>query len=285
MRPKPEIPWARDSERHAMKEIIANRRRLGLGGKLRLLRLVIRENDLLWTFFFGVYYLCSAVSDRAFRMMHRRAASKGLPGLNSAKLNREIWDNWDWEERGDEWTLSPEWKASLISNVLNRYIPPGMDILEIGPGGGRWTEYLQPRARFLCGVDISQRCVELCRIRFRQCPNVRFLRTEGAELTGVDDQSVDAIWSFDVFVHILREDVARYVREFRRVLRPGGVGVVHHGNGPSAGGWRSDLTAEEFRILLLEQGFTVLAQFDRWQDGCASFPVGLYNDVVTVFKR
>ena len=136
----------------------------------------------------------------------------------------------------------------------------------------------------LIGMDISQKCVDLCRQKFASAKNVKFLTTQGNNLAGVNDQSIEALWSFDVFVHIDSRDAEGYVREFRRVLCPGAIGVVHHSKAPAQGGWRSNLTAEKFKELLGAQGFTVVDQFESWQDGAKSMPIGHYQDVVTVFR-
>jgi ubiquinone/menaquinone biosynthesis C-methylase UbiE len=266
-----------------MRDIVDNRRRVPFANKLRLGLLVLRENGLLWTFYLGVYYLCSSVAELAFRRMHERARRLGLPGTSSARVNREVWNSWDWSAKGEEWSLSADWKDSLVQQVLRRYMPAGKDILEIGPGAGRWTEFLHPLASHLIGVDISQKCVDLCRERFGAAGNASFLTTSGSSLAGVADQSIDAIWSYDVFVHVDTEDAAAYVREFRRVLRPGGIGVVHHAREPMDGGWHSNLTAEAFRQLLLAQGFSVADQFESWKDGGEVVPVGRHRDVITVF--
>jgi ubiquinone/menaquinone biosynthesis C-methylase UbiE len=34
-----------------------------------------------------------------------------------------------------------------------------------------------------------------------------------------------------VFVHINPTDIDAYLRDFRRILKPGGIGVVHHAGG------------------------------------------------------
>ena len=46
----------------------------------------------------------------------------------------------------------------------------------------------------------------------------------------VPDGSVDFVFSFDVFVHIKREVVEEYLKEFSRVLKVGGRGFIHHSN-------------------------------------------------------
>jgi ubiquinone/menaquinone biosynthesis C-methylase UbiE len=174
----------------------------------------------------------------------------------------------------------------LVENVLRRHIVSGQDLLEIGPGAGRWTEALLEGARSLVAVDISPRCVEICRRRFAGAANARFLVTRGSDLAGVADASIDAIWSFDAFVHINAPEVDGYVAEMRRVLRPDGTAVVHHGSGRDVGGWRSTLTIPTLAAILERHGFEIVSQFDAWvdRDG-ARWPVGRYQDVVTVFRR
>ena len=68
-------------------------------------------------------------------------AHRGWSG-NSAVENRDRWERWDWTSLGEEWSASPEWKQGLVDDVLLPNIPPGGTVLEIGPGGGRWSEVL-----------------------------------------------------------------------------------------------------------------------------------------------
>lgn len=75
------------------------------------------------------------------------------------------------------------------------------------------------------------------------------------------------------------------MHELARVMRSGGVGVVHHGSGAGIhGGWRSDLTTDSFTRLLVEHGFQISDQFQQWTDGSGSHAVGLYEDLITVFR-
>lgn len=267
-----------------MKDLVENRSKITSKQKVRLFYLSLRENGVLWTGMLATYYLTSAVAEKTFSHLQTVKREKGLPGTSSATMNREIWNSWDWSAGGEEWTLSEEWKDSLIRTVLRRYIPFGMNVLEIGPGGGRWTQELLKDAAHLTSVDISEKCIALCREKFKDAQNATFLVTQGSDVSGVPDQSIDALWSFDVFVHINQAEVANYVKDFRRVMHPGSIGVIHHGKfAGKHGGWRSDLTAEAFGGILQEEGFCVREQFESWQDGEKSYPVGLYEDVVTVF--
>lgn len=268
-----------------MKDLVENRGRLTLAQKMTLMRLAIKENGLAWSACLGAYYAGSAVAEKAFGVMDALRKKKGLPGLNSAAMNKVIWEAWDWSAAGEEWTPSPEWKASLIRKVLEPNVPEGSRVLEVGPGGGRWTEELLKRASKLTGVDISETCVERCRERFGEDDKAEFFVVSGSDLNGVDEASIDVIWSFDVFVHINEPEVKAYAAEFARVLKPGGKGILHHGSlGGGRGGWRSNLTTEAMNRILDEAGLAKEEQFQTWKDGEEEHEAGLYEDVITVFS-
>ena len=117
-------------------------------------------------------------------------------------------------------------------------IPAGGTVLEIGPGGGRWSEVLAPRAEQLILVDVTPACSRSA--ASASASGARPLRASGGcDLPGVADGSVDAVWSFDVFVHVAPLDQAGYLDAIARVLRPGGVAAIHHADGRNRGGCRA----------------------------------------------
>src|SRR3954464_14916532 len=154
---------------------------------------------------------------------------------NSAGENRERWNRWDWSKLGEEWTASNEWKQALVDEVLLPTIPPGGTVVEIGPGGGRWSVILQPRSERLVLVDVAQRPLDLVAERLSGAENVDYVLTAGSAIPRVADAGVGAVWSCDVFVHIAPPDQAGYLAEIGRVLRPGGVAAIHHADGRNRG--------------------------------------------------
>ncbi|MGI8803859.1 MAG: class I SAM-dependent methyltransferase [Solirubrobacteraceae bacterium] len=202
---------------------------------------------------------------------------------HSVTANREIWSTWNWAEQGEEWSASPAWKASLIGSVLRPTMSDARTILEIGPGAGRWTEALHDTAAELILVDITDTTLELCRARLGDPPNVTYVRSDGTTLREVPAASVDGIWSFDAFVHIAPLDIAGYLGEMARVLRPGGVAVIHHTGRREPRGWRSPMTPALFANLARASGLVVDRQFDAWADG--RFSVGLHGDAITQLRR
>jgi ubiquinone/menaquinone biosynthesis C-methylase UbiE len=209
---------------------------------------------------------------------------------NSPLDNRSRWTDWDWRDRGEEWNASAEWKQALVENVLLAWIPEDAVVLEIGPGAGRWSAELQPRARRLILVDVTERALALCRDRFKDADNVRYALSGGSELPGVADSSVQAIWSFDVFVHVAPVDQDAYLSEIGRVLAPGAVAVIHHADGrnlgdlPSRNGWRSPMSRNLFANLAVEHGLTVEAQIDSWGPE-GRYDLSAYHDAITVCRK
>jgi SAM-dependent methyltransferase len=233
------------------------------------------------------------LEDRCLAAEQRRAAL-GPAHLrwreNSAVDNRRRWSGYDWSGGGEEWNASPEWKQALIDDVLARWVPVGTSALEIGPGAGRWSQALAARASRLVLVDVSERPLELCRERFNGDTRILYILSSGSDLPGVEDGSIDAVWSFDVFVHVAPRDQAAYLEEIARVLAPGGTAVVHHSDGrnrgqlPSRRGWRSPMSRALFAALAVERGLRVECQLDSWGPG-GHFDLSAYADVITVLRN
>ena len=204
------------------------------------------------------------------------------------KSNRKNWSRLN----GDHWTLAAKrmkgldpnlWKASLIDQVMKKYIRGESAILEIGPGAGRWTEFLVELANRLFVVDVSERCIEVCRERFKLHSNVEYHVTDGADgwLNFIPSGSIDYVWSYDVFVHINPTDIEAYINDFQRVLRPGGHAVIHHAGYLSekdrrAHG-RSFMTGEIFARLVENHDLRMIEQ-----DTSSSHNP---TDIISVFSK
>lgn len=195
--------------------------------------------------------------------------------------NREQWSAYDWSTGGEEWG-PPEGRRALIEDHLKPRLQDSGVIVEIGPGGGRWSAELLPFAERLILVDVTQEAVEICRRRFRDALHVEVVQTDGASLPGVASGSVSVVWSMEAFVHMAPVDVAAYLREIARVLKPGAFALIHHAGRWQRSGWRAPMTSKLFRALATERNLEVEAQFDRWGNG---FNVHASHDVITVLRR
>jgi ubiquinone/menaquinone biosynthesis C-methylase UbiE len=194
------------------------------------------------------------------------------------------WDHYRWEHGENEWTPSAQWKQSVIDHVMLKNVAPDCTVLEIGPGFGRWTRKLVEISRRLIVVDISIKCIEHCKKVFGENDNIEFHLNDGRSLEFIAADSIDFVWSFDVFVHIEPMDVDRYLSEFHRILKKDGRIIIHHGIiGKTDHNWRSTLTLQSFTTLLQKHNFTLTEQFSSWGDN-NEFKVDS-GDVVSILKK
>jgi SAM-dependent methyltransferase len=106
-------------------------------------------------------------------------------------------------------------------------------VVEVGCGVGRLTRALAARAREVWAIEVSPEMLDLARTHNPELENVRWILGDGDSLTGIDDASVDGCFSLVVFQHIPDPEVIfSYVREFGRVLKPGGWAAFQVSNDP-----------------------------------------------------
>lgn len=165
---------------------------------------------------------------------------------------------WEWYARnhkrsgvahhlGDEWNtpavvgLDPQ-ASDVVTHIEKAVIEPQLGsvgtLLEIGAGGGRFTEALARHAKVVIAADTAPSMVRLLEQRFSQQPSIRPLLLSGYGLDRIENQSIDAAFSYDVFVHLSPWTTYAYLEELSRVLRPGGKAIIHHAHTFSELGWK-----------------------------------------------
>ncbi|MGA2216206.1 MAG: methyltransferase domain-containing protein [Bryobacteraceae bacterium] len=135
--------------------------------------------------------------------------------------------------------------------------------LEIGCGPGRLVKPLSRHFGEIHGVDVADEMIRLARERLANIPHAHFHTTDGASLPQFADESFDFIYSYAVFQHIPSRDVVlEYMREIRRLLKPGGV---FHGqfNGVAPPGapdtWSGvSFSADDIHAFTRENGLELL---------------------------
>jgi SAM-dependent methyltransferase len=104
--------------------------------------------------------------------------------------------------------------------------PPGRGrALDFGCGAGRLTQALATRFDRVDGVDVATSMVDLARRHNTHPDRVAFHLNERPDLRALEDGSYDFILSIVVFQHMSNDLKAGYLREFVRVLAPGGVAM------------------------------------------------------------
>ena len=142
---------------------------------------------------------------------------------------------------GGEATFEEISNIHLKSIGLYFDIIPGIAVLELGCGVGRdaipLIEMIGPEGHYL-GTDIHRETIDWCRGHItKRHPNFRFeffdIQNEYYNPDGrlsanecpipLPACSVDLVLLQSVFTHLPEEDIAYFMGEFSRVLRPGGI--------------------------------------------------------------
>jgi SAM-dependent methyltransferase len=110
-------------------------------------------------------------------------------------------------------------------------------ILELGCGAARIGRELIGQCGQWIGVDISPNMVKAAARRLTGHDNARLEVLERTSLAMIDSDSVDKAYSVAVLCHMDKEDLFLYLREFARILKPGGLAYVETWNLADPVGW------------------------------------------------
>jgi SAM-dependent methyltransferase len=117
-------------------------------------------------------------------------------------------------------------RRQLCDNLLRRYLRSEMTVLDFGCGPGFLAHAVCAHVHQVIATDVS-RGVIACARALNGAENIRYQVNTADDLGRVADSPVDLVCSFAVIQHLRKEQTAAFFREFARVLRPGGQGVIH----------------------------------------------------------
>lgn len=97
--------------------------------------------------------------------------------------------------------------------------------LDFGCGVGRVSQALADHFERVVGVDIAKSMVQRARECNVQGNRVRYVANSADDLKILDDDSFDFVYSNITLQHIPPGPAKKYIGEFLRVLRPGGLAI------------------------------------------------------------
>lgn len=111
--------------------------------------------------------------------------------------------------------------------------------LDFGCGVGRLSGPLAERFSRVVAVDVAPSMLERAREMDISGGRIDWVLNEAPDLSFQPEDSIDLVYTSLVLQHLPRELALSYVREFVRVLRPGGVAVMQVASRttPSVKGW------------------------------------------------
>jgi SAM-dependent methyltransferase len=99
---------------------------------------------------------------------------------------------------------------------------PTSRVLDFGCGWGRLTRFFlrDVEPGNLVGIDVDETAIADCRETNPWC---RFERSTVLPPSGLDSGSFDLVYAYSVYSHLSEEAHLRWLEEFERLLRPGGI--------------------------------------------------------------
>lgn len=106
----------------------------------------------------------------------------------------------------------------IRDHFLQPYISSETTVVEIGPGGGRWTRYML-NAKQIYAVDYHQELLDELKSNFDSA-RIIFLKNDGDNFPNVPNESVDFVFSFGTLVHLDIDIIDRYLKNIKPLLKP-----------------------------------------------------------------
>lgn len=163
-------------------------------------------------------------------------------------------------EWGDPGSCPP--LAHIRDHFIAPYVDPALTALEVGPGGGRWTQYLLGFDR-LYVVDYYDELLTELKKNFNE-PNMTFIKNSGDDFPGVPDASIDFLFCFGTFVHLEAKLIDRYLENIGRVLKTGGNAVIQYSDMTKILARQnegfSQNTPDQMRRMVTDHGFRILEE-------------------------
>ncbi len=114
----------------------------------------------------------------------------------------------------------PDFRMEAVELVRLAKIRPEARVLEVGCGSGELLRRLAAQARLAVGVDLSEEGLQLARARIPDASCTLLVRAGATDLP-FEAASFDAVVAQHLLEHL--PDPIEGIREWRRVLRPGGL--------------------------------------------------------------
>lgn len=165
--------------------------------------------------------------------------------LKATRLMRDFWDEKarenvtyyisSYRDYHDQ-DLDDFWKWGRI--LTDRYLgESGFEftgqesVLEVGCGIGRMTRPLATRFKSVHGIDVSCEMIDRARVNLEEYSNAEVSVGNGIDLGAFETASFDFVFSYITLQHIPEKKISlTYIREFGRVLKPGGFAYFQVNN-------------------------------------------------------
>ena len=165
-----------------------------------------------------------------------KRSSHNIPPSHRLDFLGDEWSGEGSREKATNYGLPPavtvDFSSYIDNAVLSPYLPRGSALvgMEIGPGGGRFTRLLLDHSAVIHAVESSAEMGEHIHRRFPHERRLVLHHNDGMTLPDLEPESLDFGVAIDVCVHFEPRRVYHHFRQLARLLKVGGIGIIHHAN-------------------------------------------------------
>ena len=164
-------------------------------------------------------------------------------------------------EWGDPETVEP--LGYVRDHFLMPYLSPNTTVVEIGPGGGRWTRYML-NTKHIYAVDYHQELLNELKSNL-DATNITYVKNNGDDFPQINDESIDFLFSFGTFVHLEVEIIGRYLQNMKRLLKHDSNVVIQYADktkpmAKKLDGFFSENDPDKMRKLILSYGYSIFEE-------------------------
>lgn len=142
--------------------------------------------------------------------------------METVKTLTEFYSNYDEEGR----LLSKHGSVEFLTTMryIEKYLRPGMRILEIGAATGRYSHTLARKGYAVDAVELVQHNIDIFKNLTQPGENVTIRQGDARDLPFLQDQQYDLVLLLGPMYHLFtREDQTQALSEALRITRKGGI--------------------------------------------------------------
>ena len=145
------------------------------------------------------------------------------------------------------------------------------NVIELACGRGRHVQKYINNAKSITLVDILKKNIDYCKNRYGDGDGkIKYYQNNGYNLEELEQDTYTSLFSYDAMVHFEMFDIYEYLKDMHRVMKKGGMALLHHSN--SSDDYqatfrsnknvhsRSFMSKELFAYLAYKVGFNVVEQ-------------------------
>ncbi len=117
-------------------------------------------------------------------------------------------------------------RAEICTNLLRPFLSSDATVVDFGCGPGYLAREVSQHVQHVIALDVAAGVIA-CAKALNPAPNLTYDVNHRDSLAAVPTASIDLVYSIAVFQHLPKSRALPFLREFKRILKPSGLALIH----------------------------------------------------------